>query len=112
MIDGGFVPDGDEDEAVLKSWEEELSKEDCLDGSLCMGWGFTQVGRTVTINEAKNEVVWNRIDKPHHTRDQQGREKGSKKVNDRAKKLRQVLLERQSACDVVLNPKLLVSIRR
>ena len=92
MIDSEIVLDGDEDEVVLPSWEVEILKEDCLDENLGMGWSFTQVGRTVAIDEAKNEIVWNTINKTHHACNQWGREKGSNKVNDRAKNLWQVLL--------------------
>ena len=73
VIEGENVLDGNEDEVVLSHWEEELSKEDCLDGNLDVEWAFNQVGRTVTINEAKNEIAWNTTDKPHHAYDQQGR---------------------------------------
>ena len=73
MIQGESVPDGDMDEDIFPSWEEEISKEDCLDGNLDMGWAFSQFMITVTINEAKNEIAWNTTDKPHHAYDQQGR---------------------------------------
>ena len=96
----------------MLDWEVKILKEDCLDENLGMGWSFTQVGRTVAINEAKNEIIWNTINKTRHACNQRGREKGSKKVNDRAKKLWQILLDIQSTCDAIVNPKILVYARR